>query len=327
MNRCVWKIVSGLFVLAAICGLPSGRIGAQAPAAGVLPSTIPVSPGPKTNLFNHVMKKAEVLAALAQVKDSQNFFVKSNAALVMRAASNTAREPWKNHPEADELWFIYRGTAKVSLAPFSLQVGVTPPGKTYDLKEGDVLSVPRGMAYQIMPSGGRFEYVALQKFAIIPPTAGRAGGPALSTSAVTTKEEIQKAYDAGIAGASGMQPGVSRIIFDRDKGPNWREGGAPGPWENHERNEHIDFCVYGTSKVIIDGFVTGADWDNRGLMGKGVVNGTEDTVGPGDIVFVFRNTPHFFDPISRRFGYLIVDMPQSEPYWPKAVIPNGGGAY
>jgi hypothetical protein len=44
-------------------------------------------------------------------------------------------------------------------------------------------------------------------------------------------------------------------------------------------------------------------------------------------VFVFRNTVHFFDPISSKFGYLLVDLPQSESLWPKSIIPNGGGAY
>ena len=62
-------------------------------------------------------------------------------------------------------------------------------------------------------------------------------------------------------------------------------------------------------------------------MGTGVVGGTESTVGPGDIVLVFRNTAHFFDPISTRFGYLLVNMPQSEGLWPKSIIPNGRGAY
>ena len=94
-----------------------------------------------------------------------------------------------------------------------------------------------------------------------------------------------------------------------------------------KRNEHLTIVAYGTAKATIDGFITGAHWDNRGVMGKGVVGGSEDTVGPGDLVFVFRNTAHFFDPISSKFGYLLVDLPQSEPLWPKSIIPNGTGAY
>jgi mannose-6-phosphate isomerase-like protein (cupin superfamily) len=306
----IWRCVAAVLVVA----------GAQAPAAQKFPETVTVSPGPKTNLFNHVMKKAEVLAALAQIKDSQDLFVKSNAALALRVSSNTTKLPWKQHTEADELWFVYHGGAKVSLAPFSLQLGVTPPGNTYDVGEGDIVNVPRNLSYQIMPTRGRFEYVALRKFAL-------QRAPQTPSSPVTTKAQIDEWYVAGTAGTAGIPFGINRIIFDRAKGSDWRQGGAPGPWENHETNEHLTIVAYGTAKVTIDGFVTGAHWDNRGVMGEGVVGGTEDTVGPGDMVFVFRNTAHFFDPISSKFGYLLVDLPQSESLWPKSIIPNGTGPY
>ena len=133
-------------------------------------------------------------------------------------------------------------------------------------------------------------------------TAAAGGQPG---SPVTTKAQIDEWYGAGIAGTSGIPPGINRIIFDRAKGPDWRKGGAPGPWENHETNEHLSIVVYGTAKATLDGFVTGAAWDNRGVMGKGVVGGSDYTVGPGDLVFAFRNTAHFFDPISAKFGYLL----------------------
>ena len=172
----VWMILSGLFVLVGVFGLPfESTACASAPPAVEFPKSITVSPGPKTNLFPHLMTKAEVLAALAQVKDSQDLVVKTNFAITLRAASNTTKLPWKLHTEADELWFVYKGSAKVSLAPFSLQLGVTPPGNTYDAAEGDIVNVPRGMAYQVMPAG-RFEYVAVRKFLIPPPSAGRGGG-------------------------------------------------------------------------------------------------------------------------------------------------------
>ena len=139
-------IVLGLFVLLSVCGLLPSSMRAQAPPAAPsgFPMTITVSSGPKTNLFPHLMTKAEVLAALAQVQDSQDLVVKTNFAITLRAASNTTKLPWKLHTEADELWFVYKGSAKVSLAPFSLMLGVTPPGNTYDAAEGDIVNVPRG---------------------------------------------------------------------------------------------------------------------------------------------------------------------------------------
>ena len=129
-----WMLLVGFFVLIGLSALHSGRPSAQAPPATEFPKSITVSPGPKTNLFPHLMTKAEVLAALAQVKDSQDLVVKTNFAITLRAAANTTRLPWKVHTEADELWFVYRGSAKVSLAPFSLQLGVTPPGNTTSMR-------------------------------------------------------------------------------------------------------------------------------------------------------------------------------------------------
>jgi mannose-6-phosphate isomerase-like protein (cupin superfamily) len=132
----VRMLLAGFFVLVGALGLRSSRPSAQARPAAEFPKSITVSSGPKTNLFPHLMTKADVLSALAQVKDSQDLVVKTNFAITLRAAGNTTRLPWKLHTEADELWFVYRGSAKVTLAPFSLQLGVTPPGNTYDAAEG-----------------------------------------------------------------------------------------------------------------------------------------------------------------------------------------------
>src|ERR1700680_789200 len=110
----VWQFAVGLFVLVGVCGLLPSAMRAQAPVDKLPQSAVTVSSGPHTNLFNHVMKKAEVLAALAQVQDSRDLYVKTNQAVTLRVSSNTTKLPWKLHPEADEQWFVYRGSAKVS---------------------------------------------------------------------------------------------------------------------------------------------------------------------------------------------------------------------
>ena len=198
ITSCAGRYACALCAL--VFGLYAGAIGAQKPTGATFPESITVSPGPpalKKNLFTHVMPKAEVLKALAQVNDSQDLVVKSNFAITLRAASNKTKLPWKEHVKADELWFVYRGSAKVSLAPFSLQLGITPPGTTYDVGEGDIVNVPRGMAYQIMATSGRFEYVALQKFALQRSSPTSTGGPSTTQpppSHVTTKAEVDRAY-------------------------------------------------------------------------------------------------------------------------------------
>jgi hypothetical protein len=182
---------------------------------------------------------------------------------------------------------------------------------------------------QIVTASGRFEYVALRKFALPRPNASRAGGPPPEppASPLTTKKQVDDWYAAGIAGTAGIQPGINRIIFGRAKGTDWRQGSAPGPWENHETNEHLSIVTYGTAKATLDGFITGAHWDNRGVMGKGVVGGTEYTVEPGDLVFVFRplSGPGQVAPAGRvdvgPAVPILVDAPQTDDV--DIVMPRG----
>ena len=313
------------------------RIGAQAPAESAFPKSITVSPGPKTNLFPHLMTKAEVLAALAQVQDSQDLVVKTNFAITLRAASNKTKLPWKLHTEADELWFVYKGSAKVTLAPFSLQLGVTPPGNTYDAAEGDIVNVPRGMAYQVMPAG-RFEYVAVRKFLVPPPTTGRGGGGGGTPSAfpgtpptVVTKAQIDKIYATATASVP-IYPGITANLYNG--GPDGVKWGPfdGGPVENHERDEHLYIATYGTGKAYMDGFIANGHWDRRGVMGLPPPQGsTEYTMNPGDLLFVFRNTLHYIvqTPTTGKVGYFLVSLNgmTAEQSLPKAIIPNGAGAY
>lgn len=329
------KLVPVLLLTVSGTLLPT-RIGAQAPAESTFPKSITVSPGPKTNLFPHLMTKAEVLAALAQVQDSQDLVVKTNFAITLRAASNKTKLPWKLHTEADELWFVYKGSAKVSLAPFSLQLGVTPPGNTYDAAEGDIVNVPRGMAYQVMPSG-RFEYVAVRKFLVPPPAAGRGGGggtpPAFpgTPPTVVTKAQIDKIYATATASVP-IYPGITANLYNG--GPDGVKWGPfdGGPVENHERDEHLYIATYGTGKAYMDGFIANGHWDRRGVMGLPPPQGsTEYTMNPGDLLFVFRNTLHYIvqTPTTGKVGYFLVSLNGTtmEQSLPKAVVPNGTGAY
>ena len=129
------------------------HMAAQAPPPTEFPDTVTVSPGPKTNLFPHVMKKAEVLAALAQVKDSQDLFVKSNAAVTLRVSSNTRSCRGSSTPMPTNSGSSIAAPPKSRLAPFSLQLGVTPPGNTYRRwRRGHRERPQRNLAYQIMPT-------------------------------------------------------------------------------------------------------------------------------------------------------------------------------
>ena len=73
---------------------------------------------------------------------------------------------WILHSDADEFWFVRRGSAKVSLN-----------GRDHDVNVGDVLHVPRTTAYQVTSAAGGFEYVALRVFPTERHTRIGIGGP------------------------------------------------------------------------------------------------------------------------------------------------------
>ena len=157
---------------------------------GLAPSQVNAQAKLIKNLFSHVMKSAEVDAHFAKIQDSWDVYTKTNHAVTFRVA--TKNLPATNHQEADEYWFVRKGTAKVTL-----QAGATPASAS--VGGGDVVYVPRDVAYAIEPSA-RFEYVAVRVFTPRPPGrgagAGRAGGAPLPepTSYFATKAQIDKTF-------------------------------------------------------------------------------------------------------------------------------------
>jgi hypothetical protein len=181
-----------------------------------------------------------------------------------------------------------------------------------------------------MPKG-RFEYIAVRKFLIVAPSRGRAGGPPPGPPpTVVTKAEIDKIYATAKASVP-VYPGITANLYNG--GPDGTKWGPQpgGPVENHERDEHLYIATYGTAKASMDGFITDGHWDRRGVMGLGTAGSTEYTMNPGDILFVFRNTLHYIVPIPEtgKAGYFLVSLDgiPMEQSLPKAIVPNGAGAY
>jgi len=99
-----------------------------------------------------VVKSAEIDQIFARTMQSLEVLAKTNYAVQFRVSSKGpgARQ---THPDADEFWFVRYGAAKVAL-----------DGRQHDVAAGDVVSVPRTTPYQITPTTGRFEYVAVRIF-------------------------------------------------------------------------------------------------------------------------------------------------------------------
>jgi mannose-6-phosphate isomerase-like protein (cupin superfamily) len=290
-SRVIGIVALGLCVF--VLGLVPSRVNAQAKLI--------------KNLFSHVMKNAEVDAQFAKIQDSWDVYTKTNHAVTFRVA--TKNQPSTNHQEADEYWFVRKGTAKVTL-----QAGGTPASAS--VSGGDVVYVPRDVAYAIEPSA-RFEYVALRVFTPRPSGrgagAGRGGGAPLPepTSYFATKAQIDKTFADEPRSTQLRFPGgatVNMIIYN----------GAIGPYESHEDVDQIYFVRHGTAKAAYDGRLINPTVTGPGqIRGTGYIDASEYTIAPGDIVWIPRNQLHFVDPGTGKIGYFLVGMPTSQAGFPE----------
>lgn len=283
-SRYLWLLAPALFACALVLGLSSGSVHAQAPKV-------------RKNLFSHVMKSADVDAAFAKITDSWDVYTKTNHAVTFRVA--TKKTGMTNHAEADEYWFVRKGAAKVTLATSA----------PHDVAAGDVVYVPRNMAYDVDPSA-RFEYVALRVFAPQPPARGTGAATPAPTSYFATKAQTDKTFATEHSSAQLSFPGgasVNEIIYN----------GASGPYESHDVVDQIYFVRYGTAKAIYDGRLVNPVVVGPGqIRGTGVLDGSEYTIAAGDIVFIPRNQVHFVDPGTGKIGYFLVGMPTSQSGFP-----------
>jgi mannose-6-phosphate isomerase-like protein (cupin superfamily) len=179
--------------------------------------------------------------------------------------------------------------------------------------------VPRNSAYRIEPSASRFEYVAVRVFLSRSDTAATGPTETGRIPTVTSKTEIDKFFASATQSeplGAGDTVTLGRIIHN----------GKPSPWESHETADQICFVRHGTAQASLDGFIVDAKLTAPGqIRGSGVIGASQFTIGPGDIVWIPRNTAHFIDPGSGKVGYFLVGLPTSEQYMPKS-ISQGKGA-
>jgi mannose-6-phosphate isomerase-like protein (cupin superfamily) len=239
-----------------------------------------------------VVKSAEIDRMFARAAPSLEVLTKTNYAVEFRAVSGSAAAR-QSGADADEFWFVRRGTAHLTLGD-----------SKHDAGAGDVVRVGRGMAYQVAPAGGRFEYVAVRIF----PTERRtrigigASAEPHPMPGVAAKAQI----DATLATAdkntllhSAGALLINHVIYK----------GAHGPWEVHETCDDLYFVRLGTARAKLDGTLIGGKEDPPGeIRGTGVHGAREFSIAPGDMVVVPRNTAHFMDPGSTRLGYLLAKI-------------------
>ena len=269
------------------------------------------------NLFSHVMKSADVDAHFAKIQDSWDVYTKTNHAVTFRV--NTKKLPPTNHEEADEYWFVRKGSAKVAL-----HTGTPATSVPQGVGAGDVVYVPRNVPYEIDPGASRFEYVAVRIFTPRAAARGggaeRAGGAPLPepTTYLATKAQIDKTFADEPRSTQLRFPAggnIAMIIYN----------GAIGPYESHEDIDQIYVVRHGTAKAAYDGRLVNPTVTTPGqIRGTGYIDSSEYTIAAGDIVWIPRNQLHFVDPGTGKIGYLLLGMPSSQSGFPEPPPAPGG---
>ena len=118
---------------------------------------------PACGQLRDVVKSDEVDKMFARAGPSVEALAKPNFAVVFRVISGKPGA-WQKHPDADEFWFVRHGAASVSLD--TGDAGSAAGRQLSRVAAGDVVNVPRSTAYQITPSAGGFEYVAVRVFPV-----------------------------------------------------------------------------------------------------------------------------------------------------------------
>ena len=261
------------------------------------------------NLFSHVMKSAEVDAHFAKIQDSWDVYTKTNHAVTFRVS--TRKLPATEHMEADEYWFVRKGTARVVL-----QTGMPATSSPQDVSAGDVLYVPRNVPYEIDPGNSRFEYVAVRVFT---PRAAQNGGAGIAGGSPLPEPTSYLARKAQVDKTFADEPATTQLRFPR--GVNIAMiiyNGAIGPYESHEDIDQIYFVRHGTAKAAFDGRLVNPVVTTPGqIRGTGYLDASEYTLAPGDIVWIPRNQLHFVDPGTGRIGYFLISLPTSQSGFPE----------
>ena len=262
------------------------------------------------------MKSADVDAQFAKINDSWDVYTKTNHAVTFRV--NTKKLPATNHEEADEYWFVRKGSAKVTPARPEPQLPSTP----HDVAAGDVVYVPRNVPYEIDPGATRFEYVALRVFTP-PATRKRRRSRRAGARHSPNRRRISHPRLRSTR-RSPRAPQSTQLRFPRGASVNMIiYNGAIGPYESHEAVDQIYFVRHGTAKAAMDGRLVNPTVTGPGqIRGTGYIDSSEYTIAPGDIVWIPRNQLHFVDPGTGKIGYFLVGMPSSQSGFPEP--PDGG---
>lgn len=239
-----------------------------------------------------VVKSAELDAMLRRPGlREQALHERPNYAIWLKVHEGRAG-PSETHPEADDILWIRRGSARVDLGARQHQVGA-----------GDIVHIPRNTPHRIDPGSGRLEYIVVRVFPSgenMPPRDGFLAPRQMPE--VVKKAEIDATiakYDVNQPLHSAKNYTMNYVIYQ----------GRSGPFEAHRGCVDVYFLQLGTARAYLGGEVQGAKEESPGeIRGAGVSGSREYDIGPGDLVVIPRMGTHHMKPAGGKLGYLLLKV-------------------
>ena len=269
-----------------------------------------ISAAPAAAEIQDVLKSEQIDAMFAQTRDSLVAHQDPRYAVVFKVSEGKPG-PYTMSSNADEVWFVRSGSARLTMGSSLTDATESSPGESvgsgieagrqHEIGAGDVVNLPRNTAYQIDPGTGRLAYVAVRVF---PQEAHP--DRALAEAAPMGDLLKKSVRDAVFANNDSNQPlhsvrniGVNYVIYK----------GRPGPWEAHRGCVDIYFVHTGGGIAHLGGEIVDPTEEAPGeIRGTGVTGARTHEIGPGDIVLIPHNTTHYMVPTAEKLGYNLVKV-------------------
>jgi mannose-6-phosphate isomerase-like protein (cupin superfamily) len=248
-----------------------------------------------------VLKSAEIDAMLARASRDTAIHERPHYAIWLLVRSGEAGRP-ETHQNIDEILFVRRGSAVISLA--STPGPVDGRLQRLEAGAGDLIKIPAGALHQIDPLGSRFESLAVRIASVREGVQARTGIRPVEHQMpdLLKKSEIDGTFthfDSNQPIHAAPNFTMNYVIYT----------GHGGPWEAHAGCVDIYFLKVGIATGQIGGEIKNAKEDIPGEpRGDGVSGERSYPIGPGDVVVIPRNTTHHMEPGAEKLGYVLIKV-------------------
>ena len=260
-----------------------------------------------------VMSSAEIDAILARSKQGEQVLHERPNFSILAGVREGPALAAETKKDAGTVIHVRKGSGKFTVAD-----------RAHDIAAGDVLHVPRNTPYQLVPSGGRLEYLAIRVRDLgnatprgsgigSPSSAARGTAPGGTAPAGTARQMvpdvIKKAeIDSTFAkntenqpiGSTGTPAYTTNYVIYAGRQP---------PWESHAGCVDIYVIKAGSGVTQVGGKISNGKEDPPGeIRGDGVTGARNHPIAVGDVVVIPRNEAHHQQPKMPILGYILLKV-------------------